>query len=162
MTEGKERKAMKKTIALLLALVCLLTAASGCGEKKKELVPETFVQELLTGAEFTDSLNRLDDPVVPLLYGVDSADYTETVVYCGTAATAEEIAVFKAVDDAAAERLLTAAKARVDHQIEVYKSYGPAQAMTLENGVVGRTGNFVVVVICADCDGAKKITDQYI
>ena len=153
---------MKKTIAFLLAIVCLLTALCGCGSKKKELVPETFVQELLSGAKFTDSLNRLDDPVVPILYGVDSADYSKAIVYCGTAATAEEIAVFEAVDDAAAERLLTAAKARVDHQIEVYKSYGPAQAMTLENGVVGRAGNVVVVVICADGDGAKKITDQYL
>ena len=158
----KERKQMKKTIALLLAVVFLLTAFSGCGGKKKQLEPEAFVQELLSGAKFTDSLNLLDDPVVPLLYGIDQADYSKALVYCGTAATAEEIAVFEAVDDAAAERLLKAARERVDHQIEVYKAYGPAQAMTLENGVVGRTGNTVVVVICADSDGARKITDQYI
>ena len=153
---------MKRKIALVLAILCLLTVLIGCGSKKKEMVPETFVQELLTGAKFTDSLNQLDEPVVPILYGVDSADYSKAIVYCGTAATAEEIAVFQAVDDAAAQRLLTAARARVDHQIEVYKAYGPAQAMTLENGVVGRSGNTVVVVICADVDGAKKITDQYL
>jgi len=153
---------MKKTIALLLAILCLLTALCGCGGKKKQLEPETFVQELLSGAKFTDSLNQLDDPVVPLLYGVDTEDYSKAIVYCGTAATAEEIAVFVAVDDAAAERLLKAARERVDHQIEVYKSYGPAQAMTLENGIVDRTGNTVVVVICADGDNARKITDQYI
>ena len=58
--------------------------------------------------------------------------------------------------------LLSAAKARVDHQIEVFKSYGPAQALTLENAVVGRTGNYVVVVVCSDGEGAKKITDQYL
>ena len=153
---------MKKTTALLLAVLCLMTALCGCAGKKKELEPESFVQEVLQGAKFVDSMNRLDDPVVPLLYGVDPADYTEAVVYRGTGATAEEIAVFTAADDAAAERLLSAAKARVDHQIEVFKSYGPAQAMTLENAVVGRTGNYVVVVVCSDGEGAKKITDQYL
>jgi hypothetical protein len=153
---------MKKTIALLLAVICLLGALSGCGGKKEALEPRTFVEELLSGAQFKDSLNELDSAVVPVLYGLDAADYSDAVVYAGTAATAEEIAVFRAVDDAAAERLLTALRQRVDHQIEVYQSYGPAQAMTLQNGIVERSGDYVVMVICEDADGARKICDKYI
>ena len=153
---------MKKTIALLLAVVCVLGLLSGCGGKKKELDPQAFVDELLSGAKFKDSLNQLDGPVIPILYGVNEADYSSAIVYAGTAATAEEIAVFEAVDDAAAERLLTAARERVDHQIEVYQSYGPAQAMTLQNGVVKRSGNHVVVVICEDAENAQKICDKYL
>ena len=56
---------MKRKIALLLAAVCLLTALAGCGGGKKELEPRAFVDELLSSARFTDSLNQLDDPVVP-------------------------------------------------------------------------------------------------
>ena len=153
---------MKRKIALLLALVCLLAAFSGCGEKKKTMEPQTFVNELLQGAKFQDSMNQLDDRVVPILYGVDTADYKSALVYCGTAATAEEIAVFTARDAAAADRLLTAARARVDKQIESYKSYGPETARVLGDGIVERSGNYVVVVICADVDGARKIADQYI
>ena len=154
---------MKRTIALLLAVVCVLGVLSDCGGgKKKELDPNAFVDELLASAKFKDSLNKLDDPVIPLLYGLDSADYSEAIVYAGTAATAEELAVLKAVDDAAAERLLTALRERVDHQIEVYQSYGPAQAMTLQNGVVERSGDYVVMVICEDAEGARKICDKYL
>lgn len=153
---------MRKKLAALLAAVCLLGAMTGCGDKKKTLEPETFVEELLSGAEFTDSLDRLEDDVVPLLYGVDEADYSTAVVYCGTAATAEEIAVFEAVDGPAAERLLTAARDRVSSQIETYKDYGPAQAMTLENGVVERVGDTVILVVCGDAEGARNIVDQYI
>ena len=120
------------------------------------------MDELLAGAKFTDSLNQLDDAVVPLLYGVDAADYTSAIVYAGTAATAEEIAVFTAADAAAADRLLTAARARVDKQIESYKSYGPAAAMTLENAIVEKSGNYVIVVVCTDSQGAAKIADKYI
>ena len=152
---------MKRKIAWLLALVCLVSALTGCGGKK-ELEPRAFVDELLSGAKFTDSLNQLDDPVVPLLYGVDAADYTSAIVYAGTGATAEEIAVFTAKDDAAADRLLTAARTRVDDQIESYKNYGPAAAMTLENDIVEKSGNYVVVVVCSDSEGAAKIADKYI
>ncbi|MBR6114091.1 MAG: DUF4358 domain-containing protein [Oscillospiraceae bacterium] len=152
---------MKKKLALVLALLCLAAALTGCGGKK-DLEPQSFAEELLAGAKFTDSLNRLDDAVVPLLYGVDPADYSDAVVYCGTAATAEEIAVFTAVDDAAAQRLLSAAQTRVSKQLESYRTYGPQAAMTLENSVVARTGNYVVVVVCSDSDGAKKICGKYI
>ncbi len=152
---------MKRKIAWLLALVCLLTAFTGCGGKK-ELEPRAFVDELLSGAKFTDSLNQLDDPVVPLLYGVDAADYTSAIVYAGTGATAEEIAVFTARDDAAADRLLTAARTRVDDRIESFKNYGPAAAMSLENAIVEKSGKYVIVVVCSDSEGAAKIADKYI
>ena len=116
---------MKRKIALLLSLVCLFSAFTGCGGGKKELEPRSFVDELLAGARFTDSLNQLDDPVVPLLYGVDAADYTEAIVYCGTAATAEEIAVFTARDAAAADRLLTAARARWTSRSKATRATAP-------------------------------------
>ena len=152
---------MKKNIALLLALICLLSSLCGCGGKK-ELDPQKLADDLLSGAGFVDSLNQISDTVIPILYDIDPADYSSALVYCGTAATAEEIAVFKAVDDAAAKRLLEKAQSRVDHQIEVYSSYGPEAARTLENGIVRQSGDTIVVVICADSDGAKKIVDQYI
>ena len=152
---------MKKKIALLLAVMCLLSALCGCGGSKKDLEPAAFVQEML-GANFTDSLNKLDDAVVPILYNVNEADYSSAIVYCGTAATAEEIAVFTAVDEAAAGRILSAAEARVASQIESYKNYGPASAMMLENAIVKKTGNTVVVVVCADADSAAKIADKYL
>ena len=151
---------MKRKTALFLVLVCLLGILAGCGGKK-DVEPQKLADELMTGAKFVDSLNPISDTVIPILYDIDSADYTSALVYCGTAATAEEIAIFKAADDAAAKRLMEAAQARVDHQIEVYSSYGPEAARTLENGIVKQSGDYVIVVICADSDGAKKIVDQY-
>ena len=153
---------MRRTITLLLAAVCLIGTLSGCGDRKKELEPQAFVDELLAGAGFVDSLNRLDDAVVPLLYEIDASDYTSALVYCGTGATAEEIAVFQTQDEAAAKKLLEAAQGRMARQIEVYAAYGPVEALSLENAVVDRVGNTVIVVICSDSEGAKKIVDKYI
>ena len=152
---------MKKTVAFLLAIVCLAALLTGCGGSKKTMEPRAFVDDVLANANFTDSLNQLSDDVVAQYYGVDSADYTSAIAYGGTAATAEQIAVFEAKDSAAAERILSALQTFVAEKVEAYKSYGPAAAMSLENAPVKIIGNYVVAVVCADSDSALKVVDQY-
>ena len=152
---------MKKTVAFLLAIVYLAALLTGCGGSKKTMEPRAFVDDVLANANFTDSLNQLSDDVVAQYYGVDSADYTSAIAYGGTAATAEQIAVFEAKDSAAAERILSALQTFVAEKIEAYKSYGPAAAMSLENAPVKIIGNCVVAVVCADSDSALKVVDQY-
>lgn len=152
---------MKKTVAFLLAIVCLAALLTGCGGSKKTMEPRAFVDDVLANANFADSLNQLSDDVVAQYYGVDSADYTSAIAYGGTAATAEQIAVFEAKDSAAAERILSALQTFVAEKIEAYKSYGPAAAMSLENAPVKIIGNCVVAVVCADSDSALKVVDQY-
>ena len=152
---------MKKTVAFLLAIVCLAALLTGCGGSKKTMEPRAFVDDVLANANFTDSLNQLSDDVVAQYYGVDSADYTSAIAYGGTAATAEQIAVFEAKDSAAAERILSVLPTFVAEKVEAYKSYGPAAAMSLENAPVKIIGNCVVAVVCADSDSALKVVDQY-
>ena len=152
---------MKKTVAFLLAIVCLAALLTGCGGSKKTMEPRAFVDDVLANANFTDSLNQLSDDVVAQYYGVDSADYTSAIAYGGTAATAEQIAVFEAKDSAAAERILSALQTFVAEKVEAYKSYGPAAAMSLENAPVKIIGNCVVAVVCADSDSALKVVEQY-
>ena len=152
---------MKKTVAFLLAIVCLAALLTGCGGSKKTMEPRAFVDDVLANANFTDSLNQLSDDVVAQYYGVDSADYTSAIAYGGTAATAEQIAVFEAKDSAAAERILSALQTFVAERVEASKSYGPAAAMSLENAPVKIIGNCVVAVVCADSDSALKVVDQY-
>ncbi len=152
---------MKKTVAFLLAIVCLAALLTGCGGSKKTMEPRAFVDDVLANANFTDSLNQLSDDVVAQYYGVDSADYTSAIAYGGTAATAEQIAVFEAKDSAAAERILSALQTFVAEKVEAYRSYGPAAAMSLENAPVKIIGNCVVAVVCADSDSALKVVDQY-
>ena len=151
---------MKKTVAFLLAIVCLAALLTGCGGSKKTMEPRAFVDDVLANANFTDSLNQLSDDVVAQYYGVDSADYTSAIAYGGTAATAEQIAVFEAKDSAAAERILSALQTFVAEKVEAYKSYGPAAAMSLENAPVKIIGNCVVAVVCADSDSALKVVAQ--
>ena len=151
-----------KKIAILLALACLLTALCGCGGKKA-LDPQTLAEELLNNAKFADSLDRMEDDVVPLVYGIEKDDCAAVLVYAGAGGvTAEEIAVFTAVDAAAADRILSAAQSRVADRIESFKNYSPAAVPALENAIVRKKDNTVVLVICSDSDAAAKIVGKYI
>ena len=151
-----------KKIAFLLSFVCLLTALSGCGGKK-EADPQALTEELLNSAGFSESLERLDDKVVPLLYGVEPEDYTAALVYGGAGGvTAEEIAVFTAADDAAADRLLSAMQTRVADRVESFKTYFPSAVPTLEKAIVKKSGSTVLLVVCSDSDAAAKIVNKYI
>ena len=154
---------MKKKIAILLALVCIFTAFTACGSSKKEMNAADLTKELLDGAGFVDKLDVVDDAVaVGILYGIDAADVKDVTVCCGTGATAEEIAVFEAVDEGAAGRILAKANERVAAQAAAYANYGAAAGLRVEDAVVRQSGSFVVVVICSDHDGAVRIVDQYI
>ena len=151
-----------KNIAILLAIACLLTALCGCGGKK-ELVPQTLAEELLSKASFTDSLDRMEDNTIPLVYGIEKEDFTAALVYAGAGGvTAEEIAVFTAVDGAAADRILSAVQARVANRVESFKTYYPAAVPILEKAIVEKKDNTVVLVICSDSDAAAKIVGEYI
>ena len=112
-----------KKIPILLALACLLTALCGCGGKKA-MDPQALADELLNNAKFSDSLDRMEDDVIPLVYGIDKEDCAAALVYAGAGGvTAEEIAVFTAVDAAAADRILSAAKALAgrEHILAAYE-----------------------------------------
>ena len=151
-----------KKIAFLLALACLLTALCGCGGKKT-LDPQALAEELLSQASFSESLDRMEDNVIPLVYGIEKEDYSAALVYAGAGGvSAEEIAVFTAADTAAAERILSALQTRVSDRLESFKSYFPAAVPTLEKAILKKTDNAVVLVICTDSEVAGKIVNKYI
>ncbi len=153
---------MKKRIAFLLALICILSALAGCGGKK-ELDPQALADDLLANAGFVDSLNKLEPVIVPMLYaGLNENDYSSVLAYAGTGATAEEIVIFTARDEAAAKRISAVAETHIKDRIESFKNYGPAAAMALDSATLKQSGNHVVVVVCSDSAGAAKITDKYI
>ena len=83
-------------------------------------------------------------------------------LYLSSGATAEEIAVFEAKDDAAAERLLAAAKERVEVQKTAFEDYAPAEMTKLNNAVVERSGKIVALCIADDSSVAQKKVKELI
>ena len=65
-------------------------------------------------------------------------------------------------DDAAAERLLAAAKERVEAQKTAFEDYAPAEMTKLNNAVVERNGKIVALCIADDSSAAQKKVKELI
>lgn len=153
---------MKKTVAVVIAL-CLMLCAAACGEKAAaDFSLEDCSRELLASEAFTDLLSPITAETAAGLYGIDASKLSEAQVYCSTGATAEEIALFKAVDEAAAKEIKAACEARIESQKESYESYVPEEVPKLEKAIIRTGGVYVVYVTAADPGAAGKILDGYI
>ncbi len=155
---------MKKRGFLILAACLLATALAGCGGKTnvKNLDLAAMATDLKDNGGFSDILNPVESDVAAKLYGVDAATVSDSQVYCSTKATTEEIGLFKCTDEASAEKLLAAAKARVKSQRDIYSSYAPGEMPKLDDAIVKQSGSYVVYIVTADSAKAQAVLDKYL
>jgi hypothetical protein len=163
---GRQREygmRLKSLFPGVLLLALLISLLSGCGSSSTgELDTEAMTSALLSSGAFSDLLNPVDAKIAGLLYGYAAGDVSSVSVYCGTGATAEEIAVFKAVDPAAAKRLKEAAERRVTDQKKAFADYAPGEIPKLDHADIREKGLFVVMVVSADEKKTGDILNQYI
>lgn len=150
---------MKKTFAALLTGVLLLGLLAGCGNTTQPAaeLDLTAVEAALEKAEvYSDILNPAFDDMetVAMLYSLDAADIQSCIVRCSTGATAEEMALFQAKDEAAAQRIEAAMAARVETQKTAFENYVPEEIPKLEQAKILRSGVYVAYVTAADAEAA--------
>ncbi len=148
---------MKKTIACLLAALCLFCCVS-CGEKNYEIDPSALARDLLAADCFELPPAEVPGALAGIAYGTE--DGVDAVAYRGAGATAEEITVFTAKDAAAATTVLETAKQYIAAQEAIYRKYNAKEADRLNAAIVVRKGKYVVVVVCDDYAAAKAVIDK--
>ena len=136
---------MKKRMLPFLLALALLFGLAGCGATGGSLDIQALAEDLLKNGEFSDELWKIDDSMVQKLYNV--SDYTQALVYVGSGATAEELALFAFPSEDAAAQGLQKAKDRLESQIADYRTYLPQEVPKLQNAVVMQCGNFVIVCV---------------
>ena len=138
-------KPMKRRILPFLLALALILGLSGCGSAGGTLDMQTLAEDLLKNGGFSDELWKIDDSMVQKLYNV--SDYTQTLVYVGSGATAEELALFAFPSEDAAAQGLQKAQARLESQIADYRTYLPQEVPKLQNAVVKQWGSYVIVCV---------------
>ena len=81
---------MKKVMLTVLAAAVLLCS---CGEQPKDVDIDALAQQIVEGVSFDDALAEIDDSMISMLYNIEG--YTDAVLYKGSGATAEEVAIFQ-------------------------------------------------------------------
>lgn len=136
---------MKKRMLPFLLALALLFGLAGCGATGGSLDIQALAEDLLKNGEFSDELWKIDDSMVKKLYNVD--DYTQALVYVGSGATAEELALFAFPSEDAAAQGLQKAKDRLESQIADYRTYLPQEVPKLQNAVAEQWGKYVIVCV---------------
>ena len=171
---------MKKNMCLLAAAVMMLSAgltSCGSGEQPAETsapapaasaepvqaapaaaaTASDIADRLHSEITYVDSLNELSAAMIEKIYGIPAEKYTNGKVYIGGVSTAEEIACFDAVDEAAAAEIKTACDNRIAAQIKSVESYNPPELEKLQNPVLVVKGTQVLMCLSNDNDKAKSI-----
>lgn len=142
----------KQTLAVLLTALLL----TSCGKSPaKDVDIESLAESIVQTVAFDDDLTIIDDSMISMLYDIDG--YVDAVLYKGSGATAEEVAVFQMETASDAKNACEDAKAHIQSQIKAYESYMPDEVARLEEAVVRQDGCYVSVVVSADPEAAKKL-----
>lgn len=137
--------------ALILAALALCAVLCACTSSGENIAAYTVndAKALVDAGAFDGEMEEVDAFIVSMLYSIDEESITECVGYLAinTAVSADEVAVLVMADEEAAEQAEAACARRVENQIASCTSYCPDQVPRLENAVILRRGNTVLLAV---------------
>ena len=95
---------------------------------------EALAASLLESGVFAEPLNRLDDGIAEILYDIDGA--SAALVYAGSGAAADELALFEFSNEAEARSAMPSAQARIAAQRDSFAAYIPEEVPKLDRAVI--------------------------
>ena len=143
---------MKKA-GLLFCIVLLLAGLCACGQENAA-APD--MQERFAAIQALDQTPEM--LVVPpekcaLLFGIEQEDCAQQVVaICADSLLADECWLIEAVDRAAADRIETLAKTRLEQKASELKSYLPEQYEVVKQAKLLRQGTCVILLVSPQAD----------
>ena len=159
-------KKSRKIIAIVCVMIAGMILMAGCGGEEKDggdkakIDAGALAAKLVADVAFEDQLTKADDDTALMLYGLNADQVVSSVVYVGTGATAEEVAVFEGTDEDSAKAIKELADSRVKSQLEDYKDYKPEEVPKLENAILETKGNYVILCVSGDNETANAVIGE--
>jgi len=151
---------LRKRWLLIFIMACMLLV--GCNKENKSINIDinSVSKSLVENIGFKDSLELLDSEIVTMFYEIP--DKTEYVLYMGSGATAEELAIFKLNDEQKVEEMTNNIKTHIENQILQFEDYNNEEMKKLENYILKVKDNYVVLCVTDDVENAKSQIDKYV
>lgn len=141
---------------MIATMLCL----SACGSKTVTMDVATVASDMSTQVTFKDQLEEIDLSSALSVYGIDEAKVKSGVVYMGTGATAEEIAVLEAASANDVADVKAGVENRVEAQKEACENYLPDEMEKLNRAYIAVEGNYVILCVCDDTAQAKEVVNK--
>ncbi len=143
------------------AAVALCLLLSGCAQTASARPFQTGdAQTLLDSGAFSEPMEEIDQSLAcGTLYQIDGATVTDCAVYTTLTAGAEELAILVLADEEAAQAALTALEQRVADQKAALENYQPDEVGKLDNAILERRENTVLLLVPADASAARTAVE---
>ena len=148
---------MKKT-GLLAVLTAGVLLFAGCGGEAKTIDAQALAKSLATEIKYDDTLKELTADEISML--VDLPEDVDSVMYAGSASTAEEVGVFTAKDSNQAKETMEDVQKYLDDQADSFQDYVPEETKRIGNAVLEQKNQYVVLCVSGDSDQAKEIIEK--
>jgi len=141
--------------AVLLALVYLFSMFGGNSPSSAKA--EDVAAAVTDTIDMTNMV-KAENQMVKRLYGLDPSAFESCILYYPTTnMMAEELLIVKLSDMSQQEQVRAAAEARLATQKTTFEGYGVEQFDMLTNdSIIEVRGNYVLFVVNANCDAARK------
>lgn len=152
------RNLVKKSLMITLVGTFVIASFTGCKKaENKEIDIKVVSDKLLNEITYEDELSEVE---YDLVYTMDDIKVNNSIVYVGSGATAEEIAVIECESKEEAKKALAVLNERVEEQKESFKDYVPKELEKLDDAVVMQKGNSVILSISNESQKAKDIIEK--
>lgn len=158
---------MKKSVISLVLILTLAFVFVGCSNSVNEDVVidiDALSNEVMDVADFKDMLVELDETTLTNIYGsLQLKDVVKFKVYnCSSNAKAEELALFEAVDEEAANRVLNSVNERIEDLKFGFEGYLPEEVKIIENAVVKKAGKYVLFAVGENYEKIGEVFNEYL
>lgn len=171
---------MKKTLSILIC-IAMLASLAACGSssassaasgnessavrnasaESENVDIKAFAENVVASIEYDDELIVLSENVLDKYYDLPANGIEEYIIYVsGSAATTNELAVFKCSDSSALKDVKAAVESRLSEQNELYASYRPDEVYRLENALIKTEGNYLLLCVSNDNETVEKLFDE--
>lgn len=148
-----------KKIFCSACVIILIISACGCTTSEKVYINmDDFASYLLQNIKFEDELTKLDDDMISNIYDIEEG--VTASVYVGSGATAEEIAIFKTLNNNNAKKVKEAITDHIKKQKDSFSSYMPLELKKLNNAVIIEKAPYIILLISNESD-VKSIIEKY-
>lgn len=156
------KKIKKIIVSLALMSAMLLTACGGGNAEASASVSDMVKGISESGAVFEELTPGEDDAdVTAYHYSVETEWYSEYASLAATAASADEIVIFKASSEENVDNLKSALEGYLEKRKGDFEQYAPDEFDKLSNCGVITKGDYVCLIVSSDKDVAEEKFNSY-
>lgn len=147
-----------KRFLVLLVVLILALAITGCGAKTYSLDEEALAKSLISNVNFDCTLYEVNKERIKNFVDVGEAE--NQYMFMGNGTYSDSFGIFSLTDQESAKKALETVNSYLTDLCESFRDYLPQEASKIENAVVEQRGKYVVFCISPDTETAGKIIEE--